>query len=95
MSRERVVFSKEARLFVWARDLTSCRYCGKRVPFNKFEVDHIHPFSKGGSDSYINLATACVTCNRKKSDNAWVPARIGLFNWVIGVVSLMLYRRYS
>ncbi|AXF12985.1 HNH endonuclease [Paraburkholderia caledonica] len=30
------------------------------------EIDHIHPFSRGGSDSFENLRLACGWCNRHK-----------------------------
>lgn len=32
------------------------------------EVDHIHPFSMGGTDHIDNLVTSCFDCNRGKSD---------------------------
>lgn len=34
----------------------------------KFEVDHITPRSRGGSNSQDNLALACPICNPFKSD---------------------------
>ena len=34
----------------------------------KFEVDHIIPRSRGGSNSYDNLALSCPICNLFKSD---------------------------
>ena len=34
----------------------------------KLEVDHVHPRSKGGSDSEDNLVTACFDCNQGKKD---------------------------
>ena len=47
-----------------------CEYC--RAPeeiFNfPFEVEHIVPRSRGGSDDAENLALACHSCNRFKSD---------------------------
>jgi 5-methylcytosine-specific restriction endonuclease McrA len=41
----------------------SCVYCGGPGPF---EVDHIVPVSRGGSDDMANLAAACRPCNRSK-----------------------------
>jgi hypothetical protein len=47
-----------------------CEYC--RAPeavFNfPFEVEHILPASKGGSDEPDNLALACRACNLRKSN---------------------------
>lgn len=47
-----------------------CEYC--RAPedvFNfAFEVEHLIPESRGGTDDASNLALACNACNRYKSD---------------------------
>lgn len=46
-----------------------------------YAVDHIHPYSKGGTDDLNNLALACITCNSQKRDKsvdeflAWRQAR--------------------
>jgi len=55
---------------VSARAGRRCEYC--RAPeaiFNlQFEVEHIVPRSRGGSDGIENLALACRSCNLLKSD---------------------------
>jgi hypothetical protein len=44
---------------------------GEEVLFSK---DHIHPKSRGGSDTLPNLDTMCVICNGKKGDSVpWRP----------------------
>jgi len=54
---------REYLLEKWGR---KCAYCGvENVPF---EVEHIHPKSKGGSDRVSNLAIACHGCNQKKGN---------------------------
>jgi len=56
---------KAAVLF---RDSYVCQYCG----INCIEagriatVDHIIPKSRGGTDTFLNLVTACYECNMKK-----------------------------
>ena len=47
-----------------------CEYChAPEVVFNvPFEVDHVFPVSKGGSDTLVNFALACRSCNLWKSD---------------------------
>jgi 5-methylcytosine-specific restriction endonuclease McrA len=53
--------TREYLLEKWNRQ---CAYCGvKDVPF---QVEHIHPKSKGGSDSITNLTLSCEKCNVKK-----------------------------
>lgn len=57
-----------------------CAHCGKwcgrpgvekaYIPDNeKMEVDHIRPWSQGGSDELWNLQPLCKPCNRGKSAN--------------------------
>jgi hypothetical protein len=36
----------------------------------RMEVDHIKPWSEGGSDELWNLQALCYTCNRSKSADA-------------------------
>jgi 5-methylcytosine-specific restriction endonuclease McrA len=53
--------TREYLLEKWGRQ---CTYCGaKDVPF---QVEHIHPRAKGGSNSITNLALSCEKCNTKK-----------------------------
>ena len=52
-----------------------CHYCGTAFPS---EVDHVIPWSRGGSDDLENLVAACYRCNRDKSDltpEEWAAAR--------------------
>lgn len=45
------------------------RNAGRRTPdYLKMEVDHIVPWSKGGSDELYNLQPLCKPCNREKSN---------------------------
>jgi 5-methylcytosine-specific restriction endonuclease McrA len=53
--------TREYLLEKWGRQ---CAYCGvKDVPF---QVEHIHPRSKGGTNSITNLTLSCEKCNTKK-----------------------------
>ena len=64
-----------------------CEYChAPEIIFNtRFEVDHIKPIAKGGTDDPINFALACRICNGHKSatENAIDPLSqqlVSLFN---------------
>ena len=59
---------KRIRLKVFKRDNYTCVYCGKRG--GNLEVDHVKPFSKGGSEKLNNLVTSCQKCNRQKRDKS-------------------------
>lgn len=52
------------------RAVYRCEYChAPESVFNfPFEVEHILPQSRGGSDDLANLALACHACNLFKSD---------------------------
>jgi 5-methylcytosine-specific restriction endonuclease McrA len=53
--------TREYLLEKWGRQ---CAYCGvKDIPF---QVEHIHPRAKGGSNSITNLTLSCEKCNTKK-----------------------------
>ncbi len=53
--------TREYLLEKWDRQ---CAYCGaKDIPF---QVEHIHPRAKGGSNSITNLTLSCEKCNTKK-----------------------------
>jgi|SRR5579872_2206610 len=51
------------RSIVFERDGHICTYCGSD---NSLEGDHIVPLSRGGSNAFDNLATACRPCNLAK-----------------------------
>jgi 5-methylcytosine-specific restriction endonuclease McrA len=42
-----------------------CAYCRKKLK-SKYDVDHVVPISKGGSNDRKNLQITCPTCNRQK-----------------------------
>jgi hypothetical protein len=56
-----------------------CEYChAPEIVFNfPFEVEHIVPQARGGSDEPENLALACRSCNLFKSDSETGQAEEG------------------
>jgi hypothetical protein len=52
---------------VYRRDNHQCVYCGCNNR-KTLTLDHVLPQSKGGKDTWDNLVTCCLRCNREKSD---------------------------
>lgn len=50
------------------RDKYCCYICGRLLNDNEITLDHIVPKSKGGKDTFDNLATCCFYCNNLKAD---------------------------
>lgn len=60
------LYGWEVREYLLTKFNRTCQYCG--VTDKPFEVDHIHPRSKGGSDRVSNLTLACHGCNQAKGN---------------------------
>lgn len=59
---------------VFQRDGHSCQYCGTtQAPLS---IDHVMPRSRGGSDSWDNVTTACLPCNVRKGNRT--PREAGM-----------------
>lgn len=66
----------QRNLFI--RDNFRCVYCGRHVtelnydaqagPVEYLTRDHVLPVSRGGQDTWLNVVTACSTCNHQKDD---------------------------
>jgi 5-methylcytosine-specific restriction endonuclease McrA len=93
LRKHRRVGSREAVLTndsLFLRDGHRCAYCGRgREELGARERltrDHLVPRSKGGADAWLNVVTACSSCNHRKDDRPldavasprvrpWVPTR--------------------
>ena len=60
------IFTEKQRREVFLRDGGQCQSCGKEVSLREYEVDHIIPWSKGGTTTIENGQCLCRACNRKK-----------------------------
>jgi 5-methylcytosine-specific restriction endonuclease McrA len=46
-----------------------CAYCYNSFPVNELTIDHMHPISRGGTNTIDNLVPACKSCNSRKGTN--------------------------
>jgi 5-methylcytosine-specific restriction endonuclease McrA len=73
--RIRVKFS---RLNIYTRDGFKCQFCGQRFDSEDLTFDHVLPRSRGGKTTWENIVTACVACNKAKSDRTPAEAHMKL-----------------
>ena len=62
----RKTINEELRNKIFKRDGYKCKKCGSK---KDLVIDHIIPFSKGGTTEINNLQTLCKNCNKKKGNN--------------------------
>lgn len=58
------LFGWEIRFYLLEKDQRRCVYCG--ATDCPFEIDHVLPRSRGGSDRVSNLVLSCHDCNQRK-----------------------------
>ena len=74
---------------IWERDGGRCHLCGGAVDFDlprddpaSFQLDHVHPLSKRGPDTALNVRASHKRCNQVKKDRyvapwaQWAVARV-------------------
>jgi 5-methylcytosine-specific restriction endonuclease McrA len=76
--RRRREASGMKRLRIYMRDKFRCQYCGEKKGVAELTLDHIMPRSRGGDNSPVNIVTACIRCNNRKSDRTPGEARMPL-----------------
>lgn len=52
---------------LFRRDGQICLYCGNSFRHADLSRDHIRPISRGGTDTWNNVVTACKRCNNHKA----------------------------
>lgn len=67
--RQRAHIPGAVRRAVYERDGWACLYCGAEAALS---LDHVVPWSLGGSDDESNLQTLCLPCNVRKGARAGV-----------------------
>lgn len=64
--------SQHKRLAIYLRDGLSCCYCGSSVTDGaQLTLDHLKPYSKGGSNEATNLVTCCGKCNSSRGNRSY------------------------
>ena len=66
--RSRPSFNAKDKEHLYAAQKQKCNGCGEKFPLRNLTVDHIKPFSQGGSDKPSNLQLLCGSCNSMKGD---------------------------
>ena len=60
------------RLSLYLRDGLACCYCGNGIEDGaKLTLDHLRPYSSGGTNNPTNLITACCSCNSSRGKRSW------------------------
>lgn len=78
------MITEETRSEIFEKTNGKCHYCGKILSFENrlrsgraaWEVEHMRPRAKGGTDHLNNLVPACWECNISKGTS---PARTHMF----------------
>lgn len=70
-NEKRAAIPDSVRRAVWDKNGGRCGYCDCELTWepshdNSFHVDHVLPWSRGGSDNVENLTAACRECNLSK-----------------------------
>ncbi len=63
---KRKAFKSHKRQRIYNKTSGHCGYCGIRLEIDGFQIDHIYPLCRGGSNLDINLVASCPLCNKSK-----------------------------
>ncbi len=63
---------------LFARDRNVCAYCGGHFHEEELTREHIVPLAQKGRDQWMNVVTACRSCNHRKANRTPEQARMPL-----------------
>ena len=66
--RSRPTFGDKEKKALYDAQKGKCNGCGVKLPQRNLTVDHIKPFSQGGTERLTNLQLLCNSCNSMKGD---------------------------
>ena len=66
--RSRPTFSQKEKDALYKEQQGKCNGCGLKFVVRNLTVDHIKPFSKGGTERLTNLQLLCNSCNSMKGN---------------------------
>lgn len=72
---KRLFSSEQRRILFNSAAEPRCEACGKKLGWEDFTADHIHPFSKGGRTALANAALLCRRHNSAKGNRATPVSR--------------------
>ena len=58
------------------RDKNTCLYCGRHLPSEQLNLDHVIPRAVGGRTTWENIVCSCIPCNTRKANR--LPHEAGL-----------------
>jgi 5-methylcytosine-specific restriction endonuclease McrA len=73
--RAKVRFSRQN---IYARDNSTCQYCGRQLPRGELNLDHVIPRARGGRSTWDNVVCCCVNCNVAKGARTLEQAALRL-----------------
>jgi transcriptional regulator with XRE-family HTH domain len=72
-SVRREPITRELKMLIAEKDNYECVYCSAQAVL---QVDHVYPYSLGGTNEPENLVTCCDKCNRKKQARTQLPPMV-------------------
>ncbi len=67
---------KFTRNNLFERDKDTCQYCGRTLPRQELNIDHVVPRTQGGKTTWTNVVCSCIPCNHRKGSRT--PAEAGM-----------------
>jgi len=69
---------KFTRKNIYRRDNNTCQYCGRKLPTDQLNIDHVIPLSRGGKNTWENVVCSCIACNMRKGNRTLKEAGMRL-----------------